>query len=79
MPKLEHDAAASAWTASVTLAEPWICSALWMPGVEVALAVEPHLRRFGNDQACARALRVVLRVQRGRHVARRRGTASGAP
>ena len=70
MPKLEHDAAAGGVHRSghALPAFDLLC-AVYTGRRNIALALRCHLRRFRDDQPGARALRVIERVERGRHVA----------
>ena len=70
MPELEHDAAAGDMDrAGHALPAFDLLGAVDARRRDIALALRRHLRRFRDDQPCARALRVIERVERGRHVA----------
>src|SRR5262249_60765830 len=70
MPKLQHDAAARDMDcAGDALPTFDLLRAVDARRRDIALAFRRDLRRFGDDEPCTCALRVLERVERVRHVA----------
>ena len=69
MPELEDDAAAGDMDRARRASPPLnLLGAVDAGRRDIALTLGSHLRRFRDDEACARALRIIERVQLGRDV-----------